>query len=58
MDEPESATALPEVEGDAAIPGHAERLGQQLADLYDENTFLRERVRVLERQVRAAVEPD
>ena len=34
--------------------GHAERLGQQLAELYNENTLLRERVRRLEKAMRRA----
>jgi len=43
----------PGPEEEPGISGHAERLGQHLADLYNENTILRERVRVLERQMRA-----
>jgi hypothetical protein len=58
MHEPEShgheAAALAD---EAEIRGHAERLGQQLAELYNENTLLRERVRVLEQQVRAGAKP-
>jgi hypothetical protein len=57
MDEPESdGHDAPALE-DEAIRGHAERLGQQLAELYNENTLLRERVRVLEQQVRSGVKP-
>ena len=61
MDEPEPEIchgAPSEVESDAGIRGHAERLGQQLAALYNENTLLRERVRALERQARAVTEPE
>jgi hypothetical protein len=54
VDDPEAdkrLTSGPEQE--PGISGHAERLGQHLADLYNENTILRERVRVLEQQMRA-----
>jgi len=56
VDEPEAAgadRAASGLEDETGIRGHAERLGQQIADLYNENTLLRERVRVLEQQVRA-----
>jgi len=58
MDEPEPhGHDAPALEDEARLRGHAERLGQQLAELYNENTLLRERVRVLEQQVRAGVKP-
>ena len=55
MDKPEADTdeRITPGPGEPGISGHAERLGQHLADLYNENTLLRERVRVLEQQMRA-----
>jgi hypothetical protein len=60
VDEPETHTGEatePGPENEPGFRGHAERLGQQLADLYNENTLLRERVRVLEQRMRAPVKP-
>ena len=57
MNEPEPDTlerAAPGAQDERDTRGHAERLGQQVAELYNENTLLRERVRRLENEVRRA----
>ena len=57
MNEPDPDTverAAPGAQDEQDIRGHAERLGQQLAELYNENTLLRERVRRLENEMRRA----
>jgi hypothetical protein len=39
------------------VRGREEKLARQLAELYNENTLLRERVRLLEREARRAPRP-
>jgi hypothetical protein len=55
MDEPEAEIFDRTSDGDEqAIRDRTERLVTQLAELYNENTLLRQRVRILEREMRRA----